>query len=100
MSTAELKKPAYDVFGISDIRCLTKLRNIEVNVLSTHRFGHKFDCSSPVCSCGMIDEDNEHLLLYCQRFYLMRSDLLGHLSDIPGLDIHEFNTKTLCELLL
>ena len=45
-------------------------------------------------------EDNEHFLLHCQRFDLMRRDLLRKLSDIPGLDITKLHAKTLCKLLL
>ena len=55
-----------------------------------------FDCLSPFCSGGMANEDNEHFLLHCQRFDLMRIDLLRKLSDIPELDILKLSAKTLC----
>ena len=48
----------------------------------------------------MASEDNEHFLLHCQKFDLMRIYLLRKLSDIPVLDISKFNAKTLCEVLL
>ena len=48
----------------------------------------------------MTNEVNEHFLLHCQKFDLMRIDLLRKLSDIPELDISKLNAKTLCEMLL
>ena len=94
-----VKNSIYNVFDISGIRCLTKLR-LEFSELNAHRFRHNFDCLSPFCFCGMAKEDNEHFLLHCQRFDLMRIDLLRKLSDIPGLDVSKLNAKTLCEMLL
>ena len=83
----------------SGIRRLTKLR-LEFSELNAHRFRHNFDCLSFFCSCEMANEDNEHLLLHCQRFDLMRIDLLRKLSDIPEVDISKLDAKTLCEMLL
>ena len=94
-----MKNSIYNVFHISGIRRLTKLR-LEFSELNAHRFPHNFDCLSPFCSCGMANEDNEHFLLHCQRFDLMRIDVLQKLSDISGLDISKLNAKTLCEMLL
>ena len=84
---------------LQSIRRLTKLR-LEFSELNAHRFRHNFDCFSPFYSCGMANEDNEHFLLHCQKFDLMRIGLLRKLSDIPELDISKINAKTLCEMLL
>ena len=65
-----------------------------------YRFRHNFDCVIPLCLCGMGNEDNAHFLLHCHRFHEMRSDLLGQLSEIPGLDLTIIDSKALCELLL
>ena len=64
----------YHVFDILGIGCLTKLR-LEFSELTAHRLRHNFYCLSPFCSCGMANENNEHFLLHCQRFDLMRIDL-------------------------
>ena len=95
----KVRRPArnsfFNIFDISGIRRLTKLRH-EFSELNAHRFRHNFDCLSPCCSCGMANEDNEHFLLHCQRFDLMRIDLLRKLSDIPELDTSKLSAKTLC----
>ena len=44
-------------------------------------------------------EDNEHFLLHCPQFDVMRQDLLGQLSVISGLNI-DLDDKPLCDLLL
>lgn len=94
-----VKNSVYKVFDILGVRRLTKLR-LEFSELNAHRFRHNFDCLNPFCSCGVAMEDNKHFLLHCQRFDLMRRDLLRKLSDIPGLDITKLHAKTLCKLLL
>ena len=42
----------YDIFDIEGIKKLTKLR-VDFSALNEPRFRHKFDCTSPVCKCGM-----------------------------------------------
>ena len=44
-------------------------------------------------------EDNEHFFLHFPQFHLMRRNLVGQLSDIPGLTI-DIGDKPLCQLLL
>ena len=80
-----MKNYIFNVFDISGIRCSTKLR-LEFSELNAHRFWYNFNSLSPFCSCGMANEDNEYFLLHCQKFDLMRIDLLRKLSDIPELD--------------
>ena len=94
-----LKRTMYGIRNIVGIKRLTKLR-VEFSALNEHRFLHNFDCVSPLCLCGMGDEDNAHFLLHCHRFREMRCDLLGQLSEIPGLDLANLVSKALCELLL
>ena len=50
--------------------------------------------------CGIAKEDNEHFLLHCPIFEEARRDLIGSLSDIPGVDLAELDTQSLCHLLL
>ena len=90
------------IYGINDIvgiRHLSKLR-LKFSGLNEHRFRHNFDCLNPVCRCGTADEDSEHFLLHCHFFEAARRDLLGSLSDIPGLDIVGLDTQSLCHLIL
>ena len=80
------------------MRLLTKLR-LKFSVLNEHKFRHNFDSLTPFCACGNDMEDNEHFLLRCPQFDVMRQDLFGRLSEIPGLNI-DLDDKPLCDLLL
>ena len=48
----------------------------------------------------MGNEDSKHFLLHCPRYEEARRDLLGHLTNIPGLVLGELNTQSLYHLLL
>ena len=89
----------YNVHDIIGVRYLTKLR-LQFSALNEHKFRHNFDCLSPVCICGTAREDNEHFLLHCPLYDIMRCDLLGQLSEIPGLNISQHDSKSLCTLLI
>ena len=94
-----LKRTMYGIRDIVGIKRLTKLR-VEFSPLNEHRFRHNFGCVSPLCLCGIGNEDNAHFLLHCHRFHMMRRDLLSQLSEIPGIDLTNMDSKALCELLL
>ena len=89
----------YNVHDIIGVRYLTKLR-LQFSALNEHKFRHNFDCLSPVCICGTAKEDNEHFLLHCPLYDIMRCDLLCQLLEISGLDISNYDSKSLCTLLL
>ena len=80
------KKSVFEVRDIRGLRCLTKLR-VKFSPLNEHKFRHNFDSTSPVCACNSGIEDNEHYLLHCPICDQMRNGLLGHLWDIPGLEL-------------
>ena len=92
------KKSTYNICDIEGARYLTKLR-LKFSTLNEHRFRHNFDSVTPFCACGIDKEDNEHFFLHCSQFYLLRQNLFGQLSDIPGL-ILNLDDKSLCDLLL
>ena len=50
-----------------------------------------------MCNTGI--EDNEHFLLHCPMYDQMRNDLFDQLSEIPGLELDNRNSKALCKLL-
>ena len=73
------------------------------SALNEHRFKHAFDCLSPVCFCGKDNENNEHFLLHCPLYDVLRRDLFDQLSDVPGLDVTSINNMdddALCHRLL
>ena len=65
-----------------------------------HRFKHNFACLSPVCFFGTGTEDNEHFLLHCPLYSILRQDLFDQLSDIDGFNVADVNPKEQCPLLL
>ena len=73
---------------------------LSFSVLNEQIFRHNFKCLSPVCVCGIANEDNEHFLLHCPIFEETRRDLLGSLSDTTGFDLAELDTQSLRHLLL
>ena len=70
------------------------------SALNEHRFRHAFDCITPVCICGLANEDNEHFFLHCPLYHGPRVDLFDQISDIPGIDLTYFDESSLCNLLL
>ena len=50
--------------------------------------------------CGTGTEDNEHFLLHCPLYSILRQDLFDQLSDIDRFNVADVNPKELCLLLL
>ena len=98
-SVRPLKNPIYGVYDIVGIRCLTNHR-VEFSPLNEHKFQHNFDCLSPICASGCAIGDCQRFLLHCRLFSPTRIDLLGQLTDILGLNVTNFDSNTLCNLLL
>ena len=94
-----LGKSCYDIHDIKGVTLLTKLC-LKFSALKDTCFRHRLDCLTPMCNCGAEKENNEHYLLHCPNFDLMRADLFGQLTEIPALDIDGMNSKILCSLLL
>ena len=94
-----VRHSTYNISDINGVRHLSRIR-LKFSALNEHKFRHKFDCISPSCACGEAIEDDKHFLLHCPLYEPMRRNLLGQLSDIPGINITSFNTESLCELLL
>ena len=89
----------FHIHKINGIKKLTKLR-VKFSDLNEHKFRHNFDCISPICGCGKANEDNEHFLLHCQRYDILRQDLFGHLENITDFIVSDMDSKSLCNLLL
>ena len=88
------QKPTYNIHDIAGITLLTKLR-LNFSALNERKFRHNVECLDPIFACGLGKEDNEHFLLHCPLF-----DLLGQLGDLPGIDIVNLDSETICELQL
>ena len=81
------------------MKLLTQLR-VDFSDLRDHRFNHKFNCRSPICSCGREDESSTHFLLCCPRYKHIRSDYISKVSQIVKSDVSVFPNDHLTDLLL
>ena len=93
------KNPTYGVFDLKGIKDITKLR-VHFSNLNAHKFQHNFECISPLCNCGITNEDNEHYLLYCPRFNQSRRGLFDSVAEVLGSCIANLDSIALCNLLL
>ena len=80
------------------MRYLTKLR-LGFRIFNELKFKRNFNSLTPLCTCGIGIEDNEHFLLQYPPFHLMHRNLLCQLSDISSLTI-DIDNKPSCDLLL
>ena len=97
-----IRPPVNSLFEIQDkigIKLLTKIR-VEFSDLRDHRFAHNFNCSSPVCRCGLEDENTVHYFLCCPLYSRQRIALLDNVSNIVGTDINVLPNEHLMHVLL
>ena len=91
-------RPIFNFDDIIGIKRLTKLR-VKFSDLDEHKFRHNFDCLSPICHCGKANEDDEHFLLHCPLYDVIRQDLFGQLENFLDFNALDRNSKSLCNLL-
>lgn len=70
------------------------------NALNTHKFGHNFQCISPICDSNTGIEDNAYFFLQHPLFDPMRNDLLEQLSYLSELDLSNIDSQASLKLLL
>ena len=78
---------------------LTQLR-VDFSDLRDHRFNHRFNFPSPICSCGVEDETTTHFLLSCPRYSHYRQTYLSKISQVVNSDVSVFPKDHLTDLLL
>ena len=61
---------------------------------------HKFQCSSLMCLSQTGIENNEHFFLHYPHYSNHRKDLHGPVSNVVDIDIGNFSSTDLCNLLL
>ena len=81
------------------MKLLTQIR-VDFSDLRDHRFDHKFNCPSPICSCGIDDETSSHFLLCCPRYKNLRQTYLSKISQIINSDVTILPKDHLTDLLL
>ena len=99
------KRECFNVTDRHGLSLLTRLRT-EFSDLRDHRFKHNFNCTSPICKCGLENETTEHFFLRCPRFSLARINLLPSIQNTlkhdldPILISHTHRPSDLTNLLL
>ena len=76
----------YDIRDNFGTTVLTKIR-VSFSDLRDHRFSHSFNCSSPICSCGIDDGTPTHYFLCCPRYNTLRITYLSKISEIIGSNV-------------
>ena len=77
------------LFGMNDRvggNLLTRLR-VDFSDLKLHKFNHRFNCDSPLCSCGQSSESTVHFFLHCKLYIDLRRVLLDSVSEIILSDV-------------
>ena len=90
------------LFGINDrvgVNLLTRLR-VDFSDLKLHKFDHKFNCDSPLSSCGQSSESTVHFFLHCQLYTDLRRVLLDSVSEIILTDVRVYPDQHMCHILL
>ena len=76
------------------VNLLTRLR-VDFSGLKLHKFHHRFNCDSPLCSCGQNSESTVHFFLHCQLYIDLRRVLLDSVSDV-----RVYPSQHMCHILL
>ena len=81
------------------VNLLTRLR-VDFSDLKLHKFNHRFNCDSPLCSCGQSSESTVHFFLHCQLYIDLRRVLLDIVSEIILNDVRVYPDQRMCHILL
>ena len=81
------------------VNLLTRLR-VDFSDLKLHKFDHRFNCDSPLCSCGQGSESTIHFFLHCQLCIDLRGVLLDSISEIIFNDFRLYPDQHMCHILL
>ena len=65
----------------------------------TSSFNKKFNCTDPICRCGLDIESNKHYLLQCPLFTGPRCPMLKSIMDVLTENVVH-SDKHLCQFLL
>ena len=76
----------YSIRDKSGIKLLTKIR-VTFSDLRDHRFNHNFNCTSPICYCGLEDETSLHYFLWCPRYSDIRALYFSKICRIIETDV-------------
>ena len=90
------------LFGMNDrvgVNLLMRSR-VDFSDLKLHTFNHRFNCDSPLCSCGQGFKSTVHFFLHCQLHVDLRRVLLDSVSEIILNDIRVYPDQHMCHIFL
>ena len=68
--------------------------------LKLRKFDHRFNCNSPLCSCGQGSESTVHFSCTASLYIDLRRVLLDSVSDIIFNDVRVYPDQHMCHILL
>ena len=71
------------------VNLLTRLR-VDFSDLRLHKFDHRFNCDSPLCSCGQGSESTVHFFAALPVKYWSDGVLLDSVSEIIFSDVRVY----------
>ena len=77
----------------------TRLR-VDFSDLKLHKFDHRFNCGSSLCSSGQGSESTVHFFLQCQLYIDPRRVLLDSVSEIIFNDVRVHPDQHTCHIFL
>ena len=73
---------------------------VDFSDLKLHKFNHRFNCDSLLCSCGQSSKSTVHFFLHCQLYTDLRRVLLDSVSEIILNDVRVYPDQHTCHILL
>ena len=93
------KRHLFGLNGRVRVNLPTRLR-VDFSDLKLHKFDHRFNCDSPLCSCGQGYGSTVQFFLHCQLYIDLRGMLLDSVSEIIFSDVRVYPDQHMCHILL
>lgn len=93
LNRSNINIPDYYNFGSRKGQILHSQLRLESSALKLYMFRRNL-CPSPLCTCGSI-ESNDHYLLYCPNYNVIRSETINKLRDSTNVNILLFGSSNL-----
>lgn len=95
LNRSNINIPDYYNFGSRKGQILHSQLRLECSALKLYMFRRNL-CPSPLCTCGSI-ESNDHYLLYCPNYNVIRSETINKLRDPTNVNILLFGSPNLSD---
>ena len=95
LNRSNINIPDYYNFGSRKGQILHSQLRLECSALKLYMFRRNL-CPSPLCTCGSI-ESNDHYLLYCPNYNVIRSETINKLRDSTNVNLLLFGSPNLSD---